>query len=128
MYDPYWQNKELYVVEEKDRYKKEDEVPIVLKEEFIYFIWKLPDEKLAGCDELPAEVLSVLGEGSVNRLKIMVNKIYVTGPWTENSLKIIMVTLLKKNDAKHWMDYKTVSLMSYAANALAKVDRINGKI
>lgn len=57
------------------------------------------------------DVLKALGEGAINRPTDFLNRIYETGQWPEDFLKVIMIPTSKNTHAKYCKDCRTTSLM-----------------
>ena len=87
------------------------------------------NRKATGDDDIPGDVLKLLGEG----LKIMTklcNTIYNTGEWPQDFTKVTMIALKKNTKATKCSDYRTISLIAHPAKIIAKIlrKRIEKKI
>jgi hypothetical protein len=56
------------------------------------------NKKATGDDDVPGDVLKLLGEHGLTIVTQMMNKIYETGEWSTDFLKVTMIAL--KEDAK----------------------------
>ena len=60
---------------------------------------ELRKKKAVGVDEIPAELLKILGEDTYVYLEKICKTMYVTGSWPEDFTKSIMIPLPKKPNA-----------------------------
>lgn len=83
-------------------------------------------------------MLKAFGESAIDRLTKLVNKMYESGQWPEDFLKVIMVPMkldfLKvimvpmvsmKNNVKYCKGYRTISLICHTTKASGRII-ING--
>ena len=87
------------------------------------------NRKAAGDDDIPGDVLKLLGEGGLKILTKLSNTIYNTAEWLQDSTEVIMI-VLKKTKATKCSDYHTISLIAHTAKIIAKIliRRIEKKI
>jgi len=62
-------------------------------------------------DDVPGNVLKLLGEGGLKMLTKLINTIYETGEWPKDSTDVRMITLKKKTQATKFSDHRTISLL-----------------
>jgi len=119
---------ELGIELEKD-VDEDNKGPEILEEEISKAIRELKNGKAVGMDDVPAELLKILGDGACDHLKRICKKIYATGTWPEDFTKIIMIPLPKKTNAMECADHRTISLISHASKILLRilVNRIEAK-
>ena len=67
------------------------------------------NEKAAGDDDVPGDVLKLLGEGGLK--KKLINTIYETGEWPKDFTEVTMIALKKKPQATKCSDHHTISLI-----------------
>ena len=85
-------------------------------------IKEMRNRKATGDDDIPGDVLKLLGEG----LKIMTklcNTIYNTGEWPQDFTKVTMIALKKNTKATKCSDYRTISLIALTTKIIAKILR-----
>ena len=101
--------------EEKDPYIWQSEVEKALKE--------MRNKKGTGDDEVPGDVLRLLGEGSLKIMTKLMNTIYETGEWPKDFTEVTVFTLKKKPQATKCGDHRTIRLIAHTANIVAKTLR-----
>jgi len=79
--------------------------------------------KQATGDDVPGDVLQLLGECGLKIMKKLINTIYETGEWYKNFTEVTMIALKKKPQATKCSDHRTISLITYTAKILAKILR-----
>jgi hypothetical protein len=86
-------------------------------------IKEMRDKKATGDDDVPGDVLTLLGEDGLRLMTQLINSIYVTGEWPRDSTEVIMIALKKKPKATKCSDYCTISIITHAAKIVAKILR-----
>ena len=86
-------------------------------------IKEMRNRKATGDDDIPEDVLKLLGEGGLKILTKLSNIIYNTGQWLQDSTEVIMIALKKKTKATKCSDYRTISLTAHTAKIIAKILR-----
>jgi hypothetical protein len=81
-------------------------------------------------DDVPGDVLKVLGEGGLKTLAKLINTIYETGEWPKDFTEVTMIALKKKTEATKCSDHRTISLIAHTAKIIAEIlkRRIERKI
>lgn len=69
----------LMNVNDKEDCEETDKGQMVMVQEVWAAIADMRDGKAVGCDELPIEVAKALGEGAIQKLIALVNRVYETG-------------------------------------------------
>jgi hypothetical protein len=54
-------------------------------------IKEMRDKKARGDDDVPGDVLKLLGEGGLRLMTQMINSIYVTGEWPRDFIEVTMI-------------------------------------
>jgi hypothetical protein len=62
-------------------------------------IKELRNRKATGDDEVPGDVLKLLGEGGLKTLTKLMNTIYENGEWPKDFTEVTMIALKKKTKA-----------------------------
>jgi len=76
------------------------------------------NRKATGDDDIPGDVLKLLGEGGLNILTKLSNFICNTGEWPQDFAEVTMIALKKKTKATK------CSLIAHTAKIIAKILRI----
>ena len=83
------------------------------------------NRKATGDDDVPGDVLKLLGEGGLKILTKLVNTIRVheTGEWPKDFTEVTVIALKKKTQATKCSDHRTISLIAHTAKIIAKILR-----
>jgi hypothetical protein len=81
------------------------------------------DKKATGDDDVPADVLKLLGEGGLRLMIQMINNIYVTGEWPTDFTEVTMIALKKKPTATKCSDHRTIRIIAHTAQIVARILR-----
>ena len=65
------------------------------------------NRKAIGDDDVPGNMLKLLGEGGLKILNKLINTIYETGEWPEDFTKVTMIALKKMQRPSHNQPYCT---------------------
>lgn len=95
--------------------------PEILKEEIEHAIEKSKPGKAAGPDEVPADILKLIDENSIELLVRLFNTIYETGRIPSDWMSSTFVTLPKKNKAKECSEYRIIALMCHTLKIFLKI-------
>jgi hypothetical protein len=76
-----------------------------------------------GDDDVPGDVLNLLGEGGLKIMSKLINTIYKTGEWPKDFTQFTMIALKKKPRATICSDHRTITLIAHTAKIVAKVLR-----
>ena len=87
------------------------------------------NRKATGDDDVPGDVLKLLGQGGLKILTKLIKTIYKTGEWPKDFTEVTMIALKKKKQAKKCSDHRTISLIAHTAKIIANIlRRIEKKI
>ena len=81
------------------------------------------NRKATGDDDVPGDMIKLLGEGGLKILTKLSNTIYNTGKWPQDFTEVTMFALKKKTKATNCSDYCTMSLIAHTAKIIAKILR-----
>jgi hypothetical protein len=81
------------------------------------------DAKATGDDDVPGDVLKLLGEVGLKIMTKLINTIYETGEWPKDFTEVTMIALKKKPQATNCSDHRTISLIAHTAKIVAKIFR-----
>jgi hypothetical protein len=129
-----WENdiKELYdranrpehlEVEPEDEVDEDEKGPYILQSEVEKAIKEIRDKKATGDDDVPGDVLKLLGEDGFGLMTQLINSIYVTGKWLRDLIEVTMIALKKKSKATKCSDLRTISIIAHAAKIVARMIR-----
>ena len=64
------------------------------------------NRKATGDDDVPGDVLKILGEGGLKILTKLINTLYETGEWPKDFTEVTMIALKKKTKATKCSDHQ----------------------
>ena len=85
-------------------------------------IKEMRNKKATG-DDVPGDVLKLLGEGGLQIMTKLINTVYETGEWPKDFTEVTMVALKKKPQATKCSDHHTMSLITHTAKTVTKILR-----
>jgi len=120
---------EALKVEPEEEVDTEEKGPHILQSEVEKAIKEMRNRKATRDDDIPGDVLKLLGKGGMKILTKLSNTIYNTGEWPQDFTEVTMFAL-KKTKATKCSDYRTISLIAHTAKIIAKIlrGRIEKKI
>jgi len=121
----WWPN----IISNKDLWKVTGQEDINLEIRKRKFRW-FGHTKATGDNDMPGDVLRLLGKGGLKILTKLSNTIYNTGEWSQDFTEVTVIALKKKTKATKCSDYLTISLIAHTAKIIAKIlrGRIEKKI
>jgi hypothetical protein len=84
---------------------------------------EMRNQKGTGDDDVPGDVLKLLGDGGLKIMTKLINTIYETGEWVKDFTEVTMIALKKKPQATKCSDHHTISLIAHTAKIVAKILR-----
>jgi hypothetical protein len=87
-------------------------------------IKEMRDKKVTGDDDVPGDVLKLLGEDGLKLITQLINSIYVTGEWPRDFIEVTMIALKKKPKATNRNDHCTISIIAHAAKIILRLLRL----
>ena len=94
--------------------------PYILHCEVEKAIKEMRNKKATGDDDdVPGDVLKLLGAGGLKIMTKLINIIYETGEWPKDFTEVTMIALKKPQATKH----HTVSLIAHTVKLVAKILR-----
>jgi hypothetical protein len=109
-------------VEPEDEVDEDEKGPYTLQSEVEKAIKEMKDKKATG-DDVPGDVLKLLGEGGLRLMTQMINSMYVTREWPRDSIEVTMIALKKKPKSTKYSDHHTISIIAHAAKIVARLGR-----
>jgi len=86
-------------------------------------IKEMRNKKATGDDDVPGDVLKLLGEGGLKVMTKLINTIHETGEWLKDFTEVTMIALKKKPRATKCSNHHTISLIAHTAKIVAKILR-----
>jgi hypothetical protein len=86
-------------------------------------IKEMRNKKATGDNDVPGDVLTLMGEGGLKIMTKLINTIYEAGKWPKDFMEVTMITLKKKPQATKCSDNRTISLIEHSAKRVSKVLR-----
>ena len=68
-------------------------------------IKEMRNKKVTGDDNVPGDVVKLLGEGGLKIMMKLINTIYETGEWLKDFIDVTMISLKKKLQATKCKDH-----------------------
>ena len=93
----------------------------ILREEVESAVASLKQEKSAGVDNIPTELVQAGGETMIDILKEICNRIWRTGEWHTPWTQTVIITLPTKGNLPLCKNYRTISLISLSSKVMLKV-------
>jgi hypothetical protein len=85
-------------------------------------IKEMRDKEATGDDDVPGDVLILLGENGLELVTQLISSIYETGEWPKDFIEDAVITL-KKPEAAKCSNHCTVSLIALIAKIVARILR-----
>ena len=77
--------------------------------------------KATGGDGILFELFQILNDDAVKVLHSLCQQIWKTQQWPQDWKRSVFIPIPKKGKAKEYLDYHTVSLISYASKVMLKI-------
>jgi len=97
-------------VETEEEVDADEKGPYILQSEVEKAIKEMRNKKATGDDDVPGDVLKLLGEGGLKIMTKLINTIYETGKWPKDFTEVTMIALKKKPQATKWSDHRKSAL------------------
>jgi len=81
------------------------------------------NKKATGDNDVPGDVLKILGEGGLKIITEFFSTTYETGEWPKDFTEVTMIALKKKPQATRHSDQRTINLIAHSAKIVAKILR-----
>ena len=105
-------------IEPEEEVDTDEKGPYILQSEVEKAIKEMRNKKATRDDDVPGDVLKLLGEGGL-KMKL-INTFYETGEWPKDFTEVTMIALKKKLQATKCSDHRTISLIAHTAKIVAK--------
>jgi predicted DNA-binding protein len=110
-------------VEPEEEVGTDEKSPYILQSEVEKAIKEMRNKKATGDDDVPTDVLKLLGEGGLKIITKLINTIYETGEWPKDFTEVTIIALKKKTQATKCSNHHTTSLTAHTARIVAKIFR-----
>jgi hypothetical protein len=110
-------------VEPEEEEDTDEKGPYILQSEVEKAMKEMGNEKATSDDDIPGDVLKLLGEGGLKIKMKLINTIYETGDWPKDFMEVTMIALKKKPQATKCSNHHTISLITHTAKIVAKILR-----
>ena len=81
------------------------------------------NKEAKGDDDVPGDVLKLLGKGGLKIMKNLITTIYETVEWPKDFTEVTIISLKKKPQATKRSDHRTIGLITHTAKIVAKERR-----
>ena len=102
---------ETLEAEPEEKVDTDEKGPYILQSEVEKAIKEMRNRKATGDDDVPGDVLKLLGEGVLKILTKVINTIYETGEWPKDFTEVTMIALKKKTQATKCSDHRKSALL-----------------
>ena len=92
-----------------------------MRDEIRYAIKGMKQNKAAGRDEVPTELLKCLGETGIGMLQHLADEIYEFGEWPKEMMESTFIPLPKKPKATDCSNFRTLSIMNHSTKIILRV-------
>jgi len=100
LYD--WPNRlETIEVEPEEEVDTDEKDPYILQSEVENAVNEMRNRKATGDDDVPGDVLKLLGEDGLKILTKLNNTIYETGEWPKDFKEVTMIALKKRHNLQN---------------------------
>jgi hypothetical protein len=88
-----------------------------LQSELEKAIKEMRNKKATGDDDIPGDVLKLLGGGGLKIITKLINTIYENGEWPKDFTEVTMIASKKKPQATKYSDHHAISLITHTADS-----------
>jgi hypothetical protein len=110
-------------VESEAEVDEDEKGPYILQSEVEKAINELKDKKATGDDDVPGDVLKLLGEDGLKLITQLINSVYEPREWSRHFIEVKMIALKKKPKATKCSDHRTISIIAHAAKIVSRILR-----
>ena len=81
--------------------------------------------KAGGGDGIPVDLFQILKDNAVKVLHSLCQQIWKTQQWPQNWKRSVFITIPKKGNAKEFLNYHTIALISYTSKVMLKILQVS---
>jgi hypothetical protein len=107
-------------IELEEEVDTDERGPYILRSEVEKAIMEMRNKKATGEDDVPGDVLKLLGEGGLIIMTKLISTKCETGEWPKDFTEVTMIALKKKPQATKCSDHRTISLIAHTGKIVAK--------
>ena len=93
----------------------------ILECEVKWALGSITINKASGGDGIPAELFQILKYDTVKVLHSICQQIWQTQHWSQAWKRSVFIPILKKGNAKGYLNYHTITLISYTSKVMLKI-------
>jgi hypothetical protein len=123
LYDRAKQPEHLEVEESEEEVDEHQKGPYILQSEVKQAIKEMRDKKATGDDNVPGDVLKLLGKDGLRLMTQLINSIHVTGERPRDFIEVTMIALKKKPKAMKCSNDCTISIIAHTAKIVVRILR-----
>ena len=101
----------------------EDE-PTILESEVPWALGQLANGKAPGVDNIPIELLKAAGEGGIQVLTGICQRLWATKTWPNEWKRSVYVIIPKKGNSRECANNRTIALIPHASKVLKIIQKI----
>ena len=95
--------------------------PDILECEAKWALESITMNKASGGDGIPVELFQILKDDDVKVLHSICQQIWKSQQWPEDWKRSVLISILKKGNAKECSNYHTIALNSHASKVVLKI-------
>ena len=95
--------------------------PDILECEVKWALESIITNKASGGDGIPVELFQILKDDDVKVLHSICQQIWKSQQWPEDWKRSVLISILKKGNAKECSNYHTIALNSHASKVVLKI-------
>ena len=95
--------------------------PEILECEVKWALGSITMNKASGLERIPVELYQILKDDAVKVLQPICPQIWKTQQGSQDWKRSVLITILKKGNAKECSDYHTIALISHASKVTLKI-------
>ena len=92
----------------------------ILEGEVKWALGSITTNKVSGGDDIPVELFQILKDDTVKMLHSIYQQIWKPKQWPQDWKRSAFIPIPKKGNAKEWLNYHTVALISHASKVMLK--------
>ena len=114
---------ETLEVEPEEEVDADERGPYILQNEVEKAMKEMRNKKATAVDDVPGDVLKLLGEVGLKIMIKLINTIYETEEWPRDLTEVTMIALKKKPQTTKCSDHRTISIIAHTSMKVAKILR-----
>ena len=95
--------------------------PDILEWEVKWALGSITTNKASGGDRIPGELFQILKVDAVKVLYSICQQTWKTQQWPQDWKRSVFIPIPKKDNAKEWSNYPTITLISHASKVILKI-------